>query len=79
MIKFIVVTCFLMHFMACGWTYIGLSWDPSPGSTLEWETTWLEKYGYGARSRGILKQTQMQGARGASAREERTKLWRTTV
>ena len=49
MIKFIVVTCFLMHFMACGWTYIGLSWDPSPGSTLEWETTWLEKYGYGAR------------------------------
>ena len=46
MIKFMTATFFLIHFMACTWSYVGLNWVPTPGVTLEWESTWLEHYGF---------------------------------
>ena len=57
MIKFFTSSVFLVHFMACTWAYIGLNWEPSPGLTLEWETTWLQYYGFatagGNRTHGM--------------------------
>ena len=29
---------------------MGLNWEPTPGDTLEWETTWLMQYGFDALS-----------------------------
>ena len=46
MIKFMTTTFFLVHFMACTWAYVGLNWEPTPGSTLDWESTWLDHYGF---------------------------------
>jgi len=46
MMKFIVLTIMMMHAMACCWAYLGLNWSPTPGISLETETTWVDKYGF---------------------------------
>ena len=46
MIEFVTMTIFLVHMMACLWSYIGINWQPTNGTTLDFETTWLHAYGF---------------------------------
>lgn len=46
MIEFVTMTVFLVHMMACLWSYIGINWQPTNGTTLDFETTWLQYYGF---------------------------------
>tara|TARA_B110001452_G_C15232388_1_gene426830 strand:+ start:798 stop:2603 length:1806 start_codon:yes stop_codon:yes gene_type:complete len=46
MIEFVTMTVFLVHMMACLWAYIGINWQPTNGTTLDFETTWIQFYGF---------------------------------
>ena len=41
MIRFFGATFFMIHLMACAWAYAGINWVPTPGVTLDSETSWI--------------------------------------
>ena len=60
MLKFLTMTCFVVHFMGCGWAYIGLNWEPTPGQTLEWEESWLVHFCFDKLESNQEKLTQCE-------------------
>jgi len=46
MFKLFAATFFMVHIFACAWSWVGLNWEGTEGSSLSWERTWIDAYDF---------------------------------